>query len=128
MPDKLIGTWRLNYHVETVATLKPFQADVLLQGVREGDLDSWIMYEPRPLRVVIDYPIENPVELEISPKDYAPKGHSSIGLLMYIIAKEYEQIYKNPKKHEIWGHGIGDLYFERITVNKNGQVELAIGS
>lgn len=130
MPKILEGSWGLNYHVATVATLKVQQADVLLFGRvgRDDCWDMWTTYEPRDLFVVIDYPLEEAVEVTVTPKDYGVHGYPSLGAFLLTIAKKYEMIYKNPRKYGIWGHGIEDLYFERVSIKRDGMVELFIGS
>jgi len=52
----------------------------------------------------------------------------SPGYLMWVVAKEYERIYKEHKKYGVWGHAMSDLGFERITVRPDGVVDLFIGS
>ncbi len=52
----------------------------------------------------------------------------SPGYFLWTIAKEYERIYAEHEKYGVWGHAIGDLGFERITINEDGIVELFIGS
>lgn len=129
----LEGTWGTNYHVATVATLTPIQADVLLFG-QKGDRRSsdcygkWIQYQSRDLFVTIDYPLDKPVEITVNKEIIEPHGYPSLGVFLLILAKEYERIYKNPKKYGVEYHGINDLYFERVTINRDGYVELFIGS
>ena len=53
---------------------------------------------------------------------------TSVGYFLWVVAKEYERIYKNHQDFGIWGHGIRDLFFEAMDINEDGYVELHIGS
>ncbi len=92
--------------------------------------------------LVIDYPLENPVEIEITSK--SNKGFSR-GELVEIISAEYKKIYQTEEstasiktippakrngsinrnttngKYGIWGHDIGDLDLSEIIVDWTNQ-------
>lgn len=127
----LVGSWIADYHVKIVATLSPDQADLLV-GIppRDGDIwHTWYGFEPRDLVVVIDYPLDEPVKRLIPTERYVhPSGIASFGRFLLAVAEEYMEIYRNPEKYGVFGHGMGDLYFEKVTVRKDGTVELSIGS
>lgn len=128
---RLIGTWRLNcYPVKTVAGLTQDQALTLLYGRKGLDLyDSWIGYEPKDLRITIDYPLDKCFTWKMKPTfDCLKEKYVSLGLFLLDVAKKYTEIYKKPKKYGIWGHHIDDLVFESVTVDENGHVTLVIGS
>lgn len=124
----LVGKWRMNYHVATVATLTPDQAQTLLFGVQNGNASFWYEFEPRDLLVTIDYPLNPGVQIKINPGDYSHRKMSSIGKFLLCVAKAYKDIYRSPKKYGIRGHGITDLYFESVTVACHGVVDLSVGS
>jgi len=129
---KLVGSWRMNYHVATVATLNEDQASTLLFGMGDREDDRygfWYEFAPRDLLVTIDYPLDPGVQVKVSAEEIGGRREvASMGRFLLAVAKIYQGIYKKPKKYGIWGHGIDDLYFERVTVSKHGVVELGIGS
>lgn len=131
---KLAGSWHGNYHLPTVATLTEEQAD-LLPGVPSSGKDAesiwhpWFDFEPRDLVVMIDYPLDEPVKVLVQAEEYVhPSGLPSFGRFVLAIARKYAEIYRDPKRYGIWGHGLGDLYFERVSIPKDGPVTLFIGS
>ena len=129
MGKLLVGSWRMNYHVATVATLTPDQASTLLFGTNSEDPHaSWYEFEPRDLLVTIDYPLDPGVQVRIPARAYSRRDMPSLGRFLLAIAREYQEIYRKPAKYGIWGHSLSDLYFERVTVSKHGMVELAVGS
>lgn len=147
---KLSGEWNCNYHMEDVASLSPEQANVLLFGIDWlGERDRWYFHAPMTLEVTLSYPLSVEVRVRIAPprramplpgaslfegmdsKDDFPVGgeeFNSFGLFLLAVAKEYERIYSDKKKHGVWGHGIGDLYFEQVRVGKDGSAFVSIGS
>lgn len=44
------------------------------------------------------------------------------------IREAYKQIYKNPLLYKIWGHWIGDLCIEEITLMEDNLIHVFIGS
>lgn len=99
--------------------------------------------------VFIDYPLSCIVEVPV-------KNVKTIGSLLWHISQAYQEIYEEEKKsssftqamgsvdkkgHQmickrgksngkfgIWGHSLGDLWFEKITIYDNGNIILGIGS
>lgn len=143
----LEGSWRVWYQVESVAGLTVEQADEFVLGCQEkgpGRIrehqDNWYFYEPSPLWVDITYPLTRGVRLLVKPliKEKLPckacggspvkRPSMSPGYLLWMVAKEYQRIYQEHEKYGVWGHALSDLGFERITVRKDGVVELGIGS
>lgn len=106
------------------------------------DLDDWWQFKPRTLYVDIEYPLERGVRLTIKPmtirvEEKKPgkksrcvdtRSEMTVGYFLWSVAKEYERIYKEHEKYGVWGHAIEDLGFETIHINKNGVVDLFIGS
>lgn len=144
---KVSGDWKMNWQIIVVSTLNEYQADRLLFGfprhVEKFARDLWYDYRSRDLYGIIDYPLDNPVEFMIpakhieslpvggSVKDWRPEsspGQASMGLFLLEIAKIYKKIYEDPDQYGVWGHYFEDLYFEGVKVNRNGKVELTIGS
>lgn len=127
--SKLVGSWGMNYHIATVATLSTDQAETLLFGYTKDDhFANWYEFEPRDLLVTIDYPLDPGVQVKIPASAYSRRDMPCLGKFLLVIANQYREIYRSPVKHGIWGHGITDLFFERVTITKHGMVELAIGS
>ena len=125
----LVGSWRMNYHVATVASLTPDQAQTLLFGnTSKDEYATWYEFAPRDLLVMIDYPLDPGIQVRIPDNMYSRRDTPSLGRFLLAIAREYQEIYRRPAKYGIWGHGLSDLYFERVTVAKDGAVELAVGS
>lgn len=152
-PKPLIGSWRVWYQVSDVAKLTLEQADRLLHGYDvnpkndHDHYDKWWSYEPRTLWVDITYPLSRGVRLVVKPvvmkrkacrvctqkfgksrRRGTPQSRMSPGILMWAVAQEYVRIYEAHEKYGVWGHGMGDLAFERIDINKDGVVRLFIGS
>jgi len=73
----------------------------------------------------IDYPLSTKVEVKIS------KAKTIADILLPIADVYKNVIYADAEKENkygVWGHGIGDLYFEQITINEDGKCDLFIGS
>lgn len=145
----LVGTWKVWYPVQRVAGLTLEQADYFVlacvdERQKKGDrhLTNWFDYEPRPLWVDITYPMKRGVRLlvkplvrEALPCKACPRGERKVcrvqmspGYFLWMVANEYERVYKEHEKYGVWGHGLDDLWFERITIRKDGVVDLFIGS
>ena len=128
----LHGSWATNYHLATVATLNEDQANLLIGIPKSGGRDvwdQWYNFEPRDLMVILDYPLDKPIKVLIPAEEYTrPSGLASFGMFLLAVARKYEELYQAPQRYGIWGHGIGDLYFEMVTVGKDGGVKLFIGS
>lgn len=140
----LAGTWKVWYPVHRVLELTVDQADDLIMACPESSEkrhhEDWWDYEPRPLWVDLTYPLTRGVRLLVKPLVRAAKpckacGDRDVkqtlmspGYFLWSVAKEYERIYKEHEKYGIWGHAIEDLGFERITIRKDGVVDLFIGS
>jgi len=150
----LEGLWEVWYQVKDVAGLTVEQAHRLVKACREerdgkschgGHFENWILYQPRPLWVDLTYPLTRGVRLLVKPlmqesgpckvckAKYSREGTSkrtimSPGYFLWTVAKEYERIYAEHEKYGVWGHTIDDLGFERISIRKDGVVDLFIGS
>lgn len=56
------------------------------------------------------------------------KGMGSLKLF-HKIGECYKEIYKDPGKHGVYGHGIGDLYLEGIEIDfEKKLITLSVGS
>ena len=123
-------SYSLNYHVKTVASLTVKQADSLLLG-KDNETKCLEKYiEPgREIEVLITYPLSLNVLLKIKPYDRSShvKQQLTVGYVLWLIAKEYERIYIEHEKYGIWGHEMGDLYFEQLSIQKN-KAKISIGS
>jgi len=145
-PQKLLyGRWCCNYHVKTVASLTPDQAKRILFGTDDrGETSNhhWEFTKPTTLEATLTYPLSVDVKITVSPPmrvkdeedEFPGTGGSfnSFGLFLLALAKEYERIYAednvDPSKYGIWGHALGDLFFEVVEVCKDGRVYVGIGS
>lgn len=132
----LKGSWALDYRVADVLALDRDTASKILFGEKVvgkdkqgnpvfGEHDRWVFYKPRKLKVTIDYPFNVPYSFELTPKR---NEVITLGETLWEVAQAYEQAYQNREKHKPWGHAICDLFFENITVKKDGSVVLGIGS
>eukprot|EP00918_Siedleckia_nematoides_P082768 GHVU01181408.1.p1 GENE.GHVU01181408.1~~GHVU01181408.1.p1 ORF type:complete len:142 (+),score=15.98 GHVU01181408.1:621-1046(+) len=87
---------------------------------------------PRPSAIVeFDYPLSDAFEFEVRAKDES--AGITINELLDFICRTYDRIYReydeDDSPYGIWGHGIGDLFIERIVYDpKRGTVDLFIGS
>ena len=150
-PKPLVGTWLVWYQITDVLSLTVEQASSVLHGARvkpeRREYDHWWDYALKPLWVDLTYPLSRGVRLVVRPmtvrREFAPvqrKGEQlsvpesferkelTLGYFLWTVAKEYERIYREHKKYSVWGHEIGDLGFEQISIDKDGIVELFIGS
>lgn len=143
------GTWSCNYNVCSVSELTLPQAIEFLSGRRGNDESwNWCRSNSKRLTVVLNYPMSRPVEVKIEPVGIkygnTRRGGKSFlkemnfGYVLWVLAQEYKKIYdlehktmdKKAKrgKYGIWGHCLGDLYFEGLIIKKNGKTEALIGS
>lgn len=111
----------LNISVSALAEIK---GDVthIINGI---DGKRYLNKEYSDLVFEIDYPLETKVEVKI------PKAKNIADILVPIAYVYKNVIYADAEKENkygVWGHGIGDLYFEGIVINENGKSELFIGS
>jgi hypothetical protein len=143
-PRPLVGTWDVDYQVVAVASLTLEQAVRILSGTRiKPDVqrhDRWILHAAKPLTVTLNYPLSRSVTFTVPPLRRLHSGcrvckrkglktkDMSLGAFLWIVAKEYQRIYRSHRKYGVWGHAIGDLWFERIIINREGKVHLFIGS
>lgn len=68
----------------------------------------------------LDYPLSVVVKENIT--------FSSLHELITCVRKAYREIYKDPNKYGIWGHGIRDLVIESLRLMEDNIVEVSIGS
>lgn len=150
----LVGRWHAWYQVDDVARLTLEQAVAFVRACKlepeeakhcdgDGHLDDWYGYEPRTLTVDITYPLSIGVRLVVPPMTrrimpcHACEGDDAgsedraemtAGYLLWMVAKEYERIYREHEKYGVWGHAIGDLGFEGIEVDEDGNATILMGS
>jgi hypothetical protein len=95
-------------------------------------------FEPRTFSVLIDYPLRVGVRLTVppmtrrtvwrDPKENAERVETSPGYLFWVVAREYQRIYREHEKYQVWGHAIDDLWFEGLEISGDGLVQLWMGS
>lgn len=119
--------WICNFPVKEVGELTLDQAKRLLSGWNKQTemFEVWLRELTWPLDVVIDYPLNSPIRVEIGAD---LEGHVSFGEFLWQVAKEYERIYEDPEAHGVWGHGIEDLAFEAVIAQNDDNVYLSVGS
>lgn len=130
--------FEFNHSIEVISRLKVEEASRAIQpvGARRGNLESEI--QPRQLRVRLTYPLTTGVELLVRPmkivdtlatgKVISTGKRMTLGYLAWAIAMEYRRIYIDWKQYGVWGHGIEDLYLERVKIKKGGRAEVFVGS
>lgn len=130
-PEPRFVSARLYVHVESIAKLDARTAERVVSGA-SPDGETLAFLPTRTYRAIIDYPIKKRVAIGIAPLAHADPESDyrwvSIGYLLWAIARVYrDEIYANWEKYGVWGHGIGDLWFEGIEIDGE-QVSLTIGS
>ena len=117
LPAKYDKKFDFSVHVSSLSNIERKYAVALIYSQNREK------YFEKPLtgEVRLTYPLGVDVYLKI-------KNCASVGGLLWDISQVYKNIYKDPEKYGVWGHGIGDLYFESITIFCNGSIELGMGS
>jgi len=82
----------------------------------------------KEIRIEFDYPLD-----ETYPMTFSRKGGWTLGQVIQKVIDGYAMIYKNDTRYGIWGHAIGDLVLEGLSVSypKMGRgpvVQLSVGS
>ena len=84
-----------------------------------------------PLICTITYPCKETV-FEIKP--YVEKGNDfemkyfPVGYVAWQIARQYQEIYKNPHDNFVWGHDLNDLQLGSITLEEGNVITIDVGS
>ncbi len=123
----------LNHRVSPLANLKPEQWD-LISGVSKGKLEAWLAND-KPVTIDLSYPLNKIARVTVRPYSitrYTSTGKKSthgplmsVGYVLWSLAQAYKRIYKAHVRYGVWGHDIGDLAFEGLTVNgTNGAVDI----
>jgi len=91
-----------------------------------SDMSGNIELQPNTLyTLLITYPLNSGVEFLIH------SGDNGCGLISLLsdIGKAYEKVYASPEQFGIWGHDIGDLVLESISVDHDKRlITLSVGS
>ena len=138
---KVIASLNKGFHISTVADLSESKASktITVKGTKS------IFKKPLDIKFNISYPLNVTVEVE-------SKGVTSIGSLVWRVAKAYKDIYEEEENSAkiktkpgnergmllnrnktngvfgIWGHDMGDLYLVGMEICDNGVAILHIGS
>ena len=75
--------------------------------------------------LLIDYPLDNGFSFPVK------VGKQGMGIteILGTIGDAYEKVYAMPNHFGIWGHGIGDLVLETVTVDHDKKlITLSVGS
>lgn len=92
---------------------------------------------PRGYRFVaeLNYPLARPVCVHVEPytvmlprRGMVALPRSSVGWILWSLAKGYEYVYRHAEEFGVWGHDIGDLCFERLTFYEDGRIRVGVGS
>ena len=117
----LLCNLEVNIHVESVSEISESAADGIITsfaGVKYVNKHG----TPTPKRkTYLSYPLGVAVEVNIV-------NGNSIGKILWQLAQAYKEIYVDPDKYGVWGHGMRDLYFENIRIYNNQVIEVSIGS
>ena len=126
------------------STLTLRQADAMIHGTldcshepkrqrRKGETSRLSNDLPaRDLTFYIDYPLTQAARVTVRPFRHDQKGHwgpprMTLGYLHWQAARAYVKVYKEHKRYGVWGHHIGDLWFEGLRIQDN-VAEFSIGS
>lgn len=109
---------KLNISVSQLAEITTPVHHILCDS--EGN--SYLQKEYEGLVFIIDYPMHSQLAIII------PKAHSIADILVPLADAYKNTIYKDPEKFQVYGHSIGDLFFEGIVINDDGTTDLRIGS
>jgi hypothetical protein len=101
---------------------------LIIGGAPKGKHGIALEIEPKPITITLDYPLSRAVTITVKPYQIHGCKFMDLGYVLWQIAKQYQRIYKEHKRYGVWGHMLDDLWFERLTIDKNGQAELFIGS
>src|SRR5690349_4298052 len=66
------------------------------------------------INIVLDYPLDHEYTFEMQ-----RAGGWTLHDILLEVRTLYLNIYRNPDKYGVWGHGIGDLMVERMFVSKD---------
>ena len=84
----------------------------------------------RPLLLSLDYPLSKEIHFLIGPYQTPNRLIASYptGYVAWQIARKYQEIYQNPEKYGIWGHGIEDLFLANFELKSNNVLKVNISS
>jgi hypothetical protein len=124
---------RTSAHVETITKLDLDDVlGVLSCWGEDGSDRSYIPGKAQTYKVYLSYPLSEVVEVTVPPYEVIRKGRkrqrlTSVPYLLWQTARAYREVYRQWKKYGIWGHAIGDLWFEGFEIREDG-VTLMMGS
>lgn len=110
---------------------------------RQKAMVRYLRFPREAIRTRIDYPLNVPLDLVVKPYSLAWRRHRASSRMrgdtmnpayfLWVLAREYRRIYRQHRRYGIWGHAIGDLWFERIRIMRPGKdgiwrAELSVGS
>ena len=133
----------VNVHVSTLLELGE-EASQLISGARDGELVSYLNIPPGKMKLTLTYPLGTPASM-----DFKVDDSTTVGDVLWIAAKFYEKVYdeedswdtpsspdertgllnreRTSGPYGIWGHDIGDLWFEGIRIDGR-KITLCMGS
>ena len=115
----------MSIHVTTLATLTLHQAESVISGVDRDTGELCHHLEGGPLTIALTYPLEKPYVVNLGGGEGG--RFLWLGTVLWHVAKGYEEVYKDPEKYGVWGHGLSDLYLEGLIIDGD-KAEILVGS
>jgi hypothetical protein len=127
----------LRTDIEAISTLTLHQALHTLVGIdreahhgRRGPYAENVDLPVRPVTLDLDYPLSLRARVTIRPyrrwfADHWSEPRMDLAYVLWQLARVYVQIYRTHATWGVWGHALGDLMFERLTVHAGvGSVDI----
>lgn len=128
--------YHLDHPVTLLSKLTFEEADALVHGV---GLNTGLLVRNLPTKtheIPLTYPLTLGVELRVSPFELTKfmgdgrrvtEERLSIGYVLWVVAQEYQRIYREWRKYKPWGHGIEDLTFRTMTLHRGNTRWIELG-
>lgn len=70
----------------------------------------------------INYPLRRELHLVVPPYQLSRGKRSwswmDLGYFLWVVAREYQRVYRQHRKYGVWGHAITDLWFEGLVLSR----------
>lgn len=128
--------YHLDHPVTLLSGLTFEEADGLVFGV---GVNTGLPARNLPARlheISLTYPLTLGVELRVSPFELTrhmgdgrkvAEERLSIGYVLWVVAQEYQRIYREWRKYRPWGHGIEDLTFRMMAIRRGSPRWIELG-
>lgn len=96
----------------------------------DGLEENALVTSRKSAELTIHYPLRVYVKVKVVGQDNNDGEGPQIRVedVLNAIQAVYRKIYANQKKYGVWGHGLGDLYLEKIEETEPGKLAISIGS